>query len=291
MVRTNTLAGPGASDAAVIRIKDPQTGEVKRGALALSTDGNGRWCHLNPRLGAMHAVAEAARNVACSGARPIAATNCLNFGSPEKPEVMWQFSEAIDGLTVACDELETPITGGNVSFYNETLGKSIYPTPVIGILGIIDDASQALKLGFREKGDLIVLLDGVGSTTIVIFGCELWHKNFLRPSIPRRSRKSSQANRPQVDLAAEKSPATNACRSGQRKPGAIRARHQRRRHSSHAGGVLALRPTRPQRKREPGRIRDLPPSTLSSTSAALAPSSPSSPLCLPAFSRVRDNMV
>src|SRR6202047_1866209 len=134
-VRTNTLAGPGASDAAVIRIKDPQTGEVKR-ALALATDGNGRWCQLNPRVGAMHAVAEAARNVACSGARPMAATNCLNFGSPEKSDVMWQFSEAIDGLAVACNELATPITGGNVSFYNETLGKSIYPTPVIGILGI-----------------------------------------------------------------------------------------------------------------------------------------------------------
>src|SRR6202035_5844695 len=145
-----------------VRIKDPKTGVVKR-ALELSTDGNGRWCQLNPRVGAMHAVAEAARNVAASGARPIAATNCLNFGSPEKPEVMWQFSEAIDGLKVACNELGTPITGGNVSFYNETLGKSIYPTPVIGILGIIDDASHALKLGFREKGDLILLLDGAGS--------------------------------------------------------------------------------------------------------------------------------
>jgi len=160
MVRTNTLAGPGASDAAVIRLKDPQTGEVKR-ALALSTDGNGRWCQLNPRVGAMHAVAEAARNVATSGARPIAATNCLNFGSPEKPEVMWQFSEAIDGLTVACNELGTPITGGNVSFYNETLGKSIYPTPVIGILGIIEDASRVVKIGFREAGDVILLLDGL----------------------------------------------------------------------------------------------------------------------------------
>jgi phosphoribosylformylglycinamidine synthase subunit PurL len=160
MVRTNTLAGPGASDAAVIRIKDPETGEVKR-ALALSTDGNGRWCQLNPRLGAMHAVAEASRNVACSGARPMAATNCLNFGSPEKPEVMWQFSEAIDGLTVACNELGTPITGGNVSFYNETLGKSIYPTPVIGILGTIDDVSHVLKIAFRQTGDAIVLLDGL----------------------------------------------------------------------------------------------------------------------------------
>jgi phosphoribosylformylglycinamidine synthase len=158
-VRTNTLAGPGASDAAVIRIKDPQTGDVKR-ALALATDGNGRWCELNPRVGAMHAVAEAARNVAASGARPMAATNCLNFGSPEKPGVMWQFSEAIDGLTVACNELGTPITGGNVSFYNETLGRSIYPTPVIGVLGILEDASRVMKIGFREEGDLIVLLDG-----------------------------------------------------------------------------------------------------------------------------------
>ncbi|HEY8713869.1 MAG TPA: phosphoribosylformylglycinamidine synthase subunit PurL, partial [Candidatus Acidoferrum sp.] len=155
MVRTNTLAVPGASDAAVVRIKG-----TKR-ALALATDGNGRWCQLNPRLGAMHAVAEAGRNVACSGAKPIAATNCLNFGSPEKPEVMWQFSEAIDGLTAACNELETPITGGNVSFYNETLGASIYPTPVIGILGVIEDASNVLKLHFRNEGDIILLLDGV----------------------------------------------------------------------------------------------------------------------------------
>jgi phosphoribosylformylglycinamidine synthase len=154
MVRTNTLVLPGAGDAAVMRIKG-----TKR-ALALATDGNGRWCQLNPRLGAMHAVAEAARNVACSGARPIAATNCLNFGSPEKPEVMWQFSEVIDGLTVACTELGTPITGGNVSFYNETLGKSIYPTPVLGVLGVIEDASHVLKMAFRDEGDVIVLLDG-----------------------------------------------------------------------------------------------------------------------------------
>src|ERR1700692_2169984 len=156
MVRTNTLAVPGVGDAAVVRIKG-----TKR-ALALATDGNGRWCQLNPRLGAMHAVAEAARNVACSGAKPIAATNCLNFGSPEKPEVMWQFSEAIDGLTAACNELETPITGGNVSFYNETLGNSIYPTPVIGILGVIEDATNVLKMAFRHDGDLVVLLDGMG---------------------------------------------------------------------------------------------------------------------------------
>ena len=202
MVRTNTLAGPGASDAAVIRIKDPQTGEVKR-ALALSTDGNGRWCHLNPRLGAMHAVAEAARNVACSGARAIAATNCLNFGSPEKPEVMWQFSEAIDGLTVACDELDTPITGGNVSFYNETLGKSIYPTPVIGILGIIDDASRALKLGFREKGDLIVLLDGAGSAAATASPANL-AQEFSSSEYSKAIAQIVAGEPPQIDLAAEK---------------------------------------------------------------------------------------
>ncbi len=157
MVRTNTLAGPGASDAAVVRVK-----ESKR-ALALATDGNGRWSSLNPKLGAMHAVAEAARNVATSGARPIAATNCLNFGSPEKPEVMWQFSQAIDGLGEACIALNTPITGGNVSFYNETLGKSIYPTPTIGILGILEDADQVQKIAFRKEGDVILLLDGVTS--------------------------------------------------------------------------------------------------------------------------------
>jgi phosphoribosylformylglycinamidine synthase II len=154
MVQTNTTFGPGAGDAAVLRLK-----ESKR-ALALATDGNGRWGFLAPRLGAMHAVAEAARNVACSGARPIAATNCLNFGNPEKPEVMWQFSEAIDGIAEACSVLETPITGGNVSFYNETLGRAIYPTPVLGVLGLIEDAECALGSGFADEGDVVVLLDG-----------------------------------------------------------------------------------------------------------------------------------
>ena len=159
MVQTNTTFGPGAGDAAVLRLK-----ESKR-ALALATDGNGRWGFLAPRLGAMHAVAEAARNVACSGARPIAATNCLNFGNPEKPEVMWQFSEAIDGIAEACRVLETPITGGNVSFYNETLGKAIYPTPVLGVLGLIEDAECALGSGFVNEGDLILVLDGMSDET------------------------------------------------------------------------------------------------------------------------------
>ena len=156
MVRTNTLEAPGASDASVVRIK-----ETKR-ALALSADGNGRWCRLDPFMGAQLAVAEAARNVACSGAKPLAATNCLNFGSPEKPEVMWQFSRAIDGIAEACTALEIPITGGNVSFYNETLGRSIDPTPVLGVLGMIEDASRALGMAFRAEGDVILLLDGNG---------------------------------------------------------------------------------------------------------------------------------
>jgi phosphoribosylformylglycinamidine synthase II len=155
-VQTNTRMGPGAGDAAVLRLK-----ETKRG-LALATDGNGRWCSLAPRLGAMHAVAEAARNVACSGAQPVAATNCLNFGNPEKPEVMWQFSEAVDGIAQACTALEIPITGGNVSFYNETLGKPIYPTPILGVLGVIEDADRALGSAFQNEGDAIVLLDGAG---------------------------------------------------------------------------------------------------------------------------------
>jgi phosphoribosylformylglycinamidine synthase subunit PurL len=154
MVRTNTRVGPGAGDAAVLRLKG-----TKR-ALAIKTDGNGRWGFLSPRLGAMHAVAEAARNVACAGARPIAATNCLNFGNPEKPEAMWQFAEAIDGIAEACRELETPITGGNVSFYNETLGKPIYPTPILGVLGLMEDAECALDSAFKNEGDRIVLLDG-----------------------------------------------------------------------------------------------------------------------------------
>jgi phosphoribosylformylglycinamidine synthase subunit PurL len=156
MVRTNTRIGPGSGDAAVLRLK-----ETKR-AIALSTDGNGRWCFLNPRLGSMHAVVEAARNVACTGARPIAATNCLNFGNPEKPEVMWQFSEAIDGISEACRSLNVPITGGNVSFYNETLGKPIYPTPILGVLGLLEDAKYALGSGFHNEGDVILLLEGRG---------------------------------------------------------------------------------------------------------------------------------
>jgi phosphoribosylformylglycinamidine synthase II len=223
-VRTNTLAGPGASDAAVIRIKDPETGVVKR-ALALATDGNGRWCQLNPRAGAMHAVAEAARNVAASGARPMAATNCLNFGSPEKPEVMWQFSEAIDGLTVACNELGTPITGGNVSFYNETLGKSIYPTPVIGVLGILEDASRVLKMGFQEEGDVIVLLDGANSVVAAEHAAPVLcaEHEFSSGEYSKTIASVVAGEPPAIDLAAEKR--LQECLVSLAADGALRSAH------------------------------------------------------------------
>jgi len=161
MVQTNTVEAPGAGDAGVIRIKGTQRG------LSMALDGNGRWCYLDPRLGAMHAVAEAARKVACSGATPVGATNCLNFGNPEKPHIMWQFSQTIDGLTKACEELEIPITGGNVSFYNETLGEGIYPTPVLGVVGILEDVHKAAKMHFAAPGRAIMLLRAgeAGDTT------------------------------------------------------------------------------------------------------------------------------
>jgi len=152
MVQTNTVDAPGSGDAGVIRIKGSKRG------LAMALDGNGRWCYLDPRLGAMHAVAEASRKVACAGATPIGATNCLNFGNPEKPHIMWQFSQVIDGITKACEELDTPITGGNVSFYNETLGEGIYPTPVIGIVGLLEDVHKAAKMHFAKAGRTVILL-------------------------------------------------------------------------------------------------------------------------------------
>jgi phosphoribosylformylglycinamidine synthase subunit PurL len=195
MVRTNTLEAPGAGDAAVVRIKG-----TKR-ALALSSDGNGRWCRLDPFTGAQLAVAEAARNVACSGAKPLAATNCLNFGSPEKPEVMWQFSRAIDGIAEACNALEIPITGGNVSFYNETLGRSIDPTPVLGVLGMIEDASRALGIAFHAEGDVILLLNGNRAEASAP---ENATKEFSSSEYARTIHGIEAGAPPAVNLAAEK---------------------------------------------------------------------------------------
>jgi phosphoribosylformylglycinamidine synthase subunit PurL len=151
MVRTNTLVIPGMG-AGVVRVKG--TGR----ALALSVDGNGRYVYLDPFLGAQLAVAEAARNVACAGAEPVGATNCLNFGNPERPEIMWQFARAVDGLATACRALDIPITGGNVSLYNETDGRAVLPTPVLGVVGIIEDDSRVTRRTFQREGDVIVLL-------------------------------------------------------------------------------------------------------------------------------------
>ena len=156
MVRTNTIAAAGSS-AAVVRVKGTQK------ALAMSVDGNGRFVQLDPRQGAKLALAEAARNVACAGGAPIGATNCLNFGNPERPEIMWQFAEAVAGLGEACRALEIPITGGNVSLYNETDGKAILPTPVIGVVGLIEDATRTLTRKFPEAGlDIVVLGENLG---------------------------------------------------------------------------------------------------------------------------------
>ena len=155
MVRTNTIA-PAGSGAGVVRIKGTPR------ALAFSVDGNGRYCFLDPYRGAMLAVAESARNVACAGARPIGATNCLNFGNPERPEIMWQFARAVAGIGDACRALDIPITGGNVSLYNETDGQAILPTPVLGVVGIIEDAHRVVGCTFREAGAVILLLGAPG---------------------------------------------------------------------------------------------------------------------------------
>jgi phosphoribosylformylglycinamidine synthase II len=155
MVQTNTVQGPGG-EAGVMRIKGTGTPGHERG-LAMALAGNGRWTYLDPKLGAMHAVAEAARKVACTGATPVSATNCLNFGNPEKPEIMAQLSAAIDGIAEACIALGTPVTGGNVSLYNETKGEGIYPTPVLGIVGILEDVTKAVPSGFQRVGDRVII--------------------------------------------------------------------------------------------------------------------------------------
>ncbi|MGE5322072.1 MAG: phosphoribosylformylglycinamidine synthase subunit PurL [Actinomycetota bacterium] len=176
MVQSNTVEGPGA-DAGLMRIKGSKR------ALAMALDGNGRWAWLSPKLGAMHAVAEAARNVSCTGATPVAATNCLNFGNPEKPEIMWQFSQVVDGMAEACQVLETPITGGNVSLYNETLGEGIYPTPVVGVVGILENVDQAMTFHFRRPELDVFVLSGAGETdssrTEAEFGSSEYAKSIL----------------------------------------------------------------------------------------------------------------
>ncbi|MGA1839581.1 MAG: phosphoribosylformylglycinamidine synthase subunit PurL [bacterium] len=155
MVRINTILLPGG-DAAVLRVM----GTSK--AIGMTLDGNGRYCYLDPRMGGRLAVAEAARNLVCTGTRPLAITNCLNFGDPENPEVMWQFDEAVEGIAEACEFFSTPVTGGNVSFYNQTLGEPIFPTPVIGMVGLLKDTCALVTPWFKKEGDLICLVGEIG---------------------------------------------------------------------------------------------------------------------------------
>jgi phosphoribosylformylglycinamidine synthase len=161
-VQNNTVVLPGG-DAAVLRVKGT------RRAIALSTDGNARYCHLDPRLGAAIAVAESGRNVVATGARPVAITDCLNFGNPEKPEVYWQLKESVAGMAEACDQLDVPVVSGNVSLYNDTSGVSVWPTPVVGMVGVIDDISHVTRAAFQAPGDVVVL---VGQTLRELGGSE-----------------------------------------------------------------------------------------------------------------------
>jgi phosphoribosylformylglycinamidine synthase len=151
MVGINTVVRPG-SDAAILRLPD------SRGGIALTIDCNSRYVYLDPRLGGAIAVAESARNVAAGGAKPLAITNCLNFGNPENPEIYWQFVRATDGMAEACRELSTPVTGGNVSFYNEFDGRAILPTPAIGMVGMLEDVEAYVTSAFKNAEDLVVLV-------------------------------------------------------------------------------------------------------------------------------------
>jgi phosphoribosylformylglycinamidine synthase len=209
-VRTNTVAGPGHADAAVVRVRGTKK------ALALKTDCNGRYVFLDPRVGGRIAVAEAARNVACTGGTPRAITNCLNFGNPKKPEVFFQFREAVFGMGDACRVLETPVTGGNVSLYNENPQGAVYPTPTIGMVGVLDDAAHATRLNFTTAGDAIVLL---GENTDEIGGSEYlaWVHGVVAGAPPR------------CDLDAEKKLIDGLL-------AAIRAGHVRSAHDCSEGG-------------------------------------------------------
>lgn len=212
MVRTNTAVLPGA-DAAVVRIKET------RKALAIALDGNGRYCAANPREGAKLIVAEAARNVVCVGAQPIAITNCLNFASPERPEVMWAFSEVIDGMAEACKAFDTPVISGNVSFYNETEGRGILPTPVIGMVGLIDDVRRVIQPGFKNAGDFIALLGATrDDLSISEYAAVIEGRN---PTVREDAEEPAQV--PRLNLDAELAVQTACLRAGA--AGLLRSAH------------------------------------------------------------------
>lgn len=183
MVQANTAVQPG-SDAAVVRLRGTNK------ALAMATDGNGRYVYLDPQMGGAIAVAESARNVVCSGAEPLAITNCLNFGSPENPETFWQLEESVKGMRDACDVLQTPVTGGNVSLYNETQGEAIFPTPVVGMIGLVHNVEHITQQAFTHAGDAVLLL---GETYAELGGSE-WQ--YVREGEP-------SGRPPQIDLTTE----------------------------------------------------------------------------------------
>ena len=218
MVRTNTLVLPGMG-AGVVRVKGTSR------ALALSVDCNARFVYLDPFLGAQHAVAEAARNVACAGGLPIGATNCLNFGNPQRPEIMWQFARAVEGMGEACRALDIPITGGNVSLYNETDGRGVLPTPVIGVVGLLEDASRVVRRPFQASGDVVVLL---GRSRAELGGSEYLHvvHGMIR-GVP-----------PALDLGQEACAAGAAGGAGVGRARVLGARLRRGWAGRGAGGVL-----------------------------------------------------
>ncbi|MEE8613002.1 MAG: phosphoribosylformylglycinamidine synthase subunit PurL, partial [Nitrospirales bacterium] len=203
MVGINTVICPG-SDAAVVRIKGTNK------ALALTTDGNSRYCLLNPYVGGNLAVAEAARNLVCSGAQPIGLTDCLNFGNPERPDIMWQFVLTIEGLADACQAFNIPVVSGNVSFYNETNGLSIYPTPIVGMVGLIDPANSVTTQGFKNPGDRIIVL---GETKEDLGGTE-----YLKVVHSRE-----QGSPPWINLETEK--ALQACVLSLIREGLVQSAH------------------------------------------------------------------
>jgi phosphoribosylformylglycinamidine synthase len=203
MVRTNSMVRPG-SDAAVLRIKGTNK------AVAITTDCNGRYCVLHPYMGGMIAVAEAARNLVCSGAEPIGLTDCLNFGNPERPEVMWQFILSVEGIADACKAFDVPVVSGNVSFYNETNGLNIYPTPILGMVGLIEQADKAMTQWFKQAGDAIVLL---GATREDVGGTE-----YLRVIHHRE-----QGEPPYLNLDTEK--ALHACTLKLIRDGLVQSAH------------------------------------------------------------------
>ncbi len=203
MVRTNSVVRPG-SDAAVLRIKGTNK------AVAITADCNGRYCVLHPYMGGMIAVAEAARNLVCSGAEPIGLTDCLNFGNPERPEVMWQFILSVEGIADACHALNVPVVSGNVSFYNETNGLNIYPTPILGMVGLIEQAEQTMTQWFKQAGDVIILL---GATREDLGGTE-----YLRVAHHRE-----QGEPPYLNLDTEK--ALQACALTLIRDGVVQSAH------------------------------------------------------------------